>query len=200
MEGSTALSSMSSVISSIENDRQVFRWFLTLISLPAVQQKSSANSKTKTLYQELKKIQIAKMISFLVLALIIISSCLIKLPWIWLAGIFPLVVIAKLFQKNRTCVAAISEQFLIDNIQPGELTQQTLYQTCEKLSRIYNIPSLVDLICHQDFTGRKVLVGAIFFIPFIFRLETWQLLAVTLILYTVILALISSSIILRNLK
>ena len=57
-----SVSSLPSVISSIKNDRQVFRWFLMLISLPAIQQKLSLKNKTKEKYRALRIIQISKIV------------------------------------------------------------------------------------------------------------------------------------------
>ena len=95
---------------------------------------------------------------------------------------------------------AISEQFLLENIQPDELNQQTLYQTCEYLSTKYHIPSLVDIITYQDFIGRKALLGAILVIPFIYPFKSWQIFMAVIIVYLVTLVVVNSSIVLRQLK
>jgi hypothetical protein len=195
-----AVSSMSSVINSIENDRQVYRWFLMLISLPEIQQKLSEEDKTKKEYQALKKIQTAEIATYIALALITVASYLTKEPWTLLLGVLPLAILVILFQRNRKRVAAISEQFLLKNIQPNELNQQTLYQSCEYFSKKYNTPSLVDIITYQDFIGRKVLLGAILFIPFIYPFKSWQILVATLVVYLVTLAIVNTSIVLRKLK
>ena len=195
-----SLSSMNSVLKSIENDRQVYLWFLMLISLPDIQQKLSTNSKTKAAYQNLKNIQVAEIITYATLALTIIGPCLIKQPWDLLLGIFPLVILINLFRKNRLCVAGISEAFLLANIQADTLNKQTLYQTCENLSKEYNVPSLVDIITNQDFIERKILLGAIIFLPFIHPFKTWQLLLVILIIFFTTRAIINTSMVLKRLK
>ena len=195
-----AVSSMSSVLSSIENDRQVYRWFLMLISVPGIQQKLSEQNKIKDEYQSLKKIQITEIITYMALALITIGSIYLKQPWWLLFNLPPLVVLINLFRNNRRCVTAISEQFLLENIQPDDLKGQTLYQTCEYFSKKYNIPSLVDIITFQDFTGRKVLLGAILFIPFIYPFKSWQILIAIIIVYLATLAIVNTSIVLRKLK
>jgi hypothetical protein len=195
-----SVSSMSSVINSIENDRQVYRWFLMFISLPVIRQKLSEQDKIKDEYHALKKIQLAEIITYMVLALVAVAAYLTKEPWALLLGVFPLVILVILFRKNRKCVKAISEQFLLKNIQPDKLTQQTLYQTCEYFSTEYNTPSLVDIITYQDFIGRKVLLGAILFIPFIYPFKSWQILIATLVVYLATLAIVNTSIVLRRLK
>ena len=195
-----AVSSMSSIVSSIENDRYVYRWFLILISLPEIQQKICVQNKKKKEYQALKKIQIAKIIIYITLALIITASCLIKQFGVLLLGVLPLVILVNLFRKNRRCVAAISEQFLLENIQPDELNRQTLYQTCEYLSKKYNIPSLVDIITCQDFIGRKVLLGAILIFIFIFKINDWRALIAVFVVLSATVAILNTSIVLRKLK
>jgi hypothetical protein len=195
-----AVSSMSSIISSIENDRYVYHWFLILISLPEIQQKICVQNKKKEEYQSLKKIQIAKIIIYVALALTITAFCLTKQFWILLLGILPLVILVNLFRKNRRRVAAISEQFLLENIQPDELNRQTLYQTCEHLSKKYNIPSLVDIITCQDFIGRKVLLGAILILIFLFPINDWKILIVVFVVLSATVAILNTSIILRKLK
>ena len=195
-----AVSSMSSVISSIENDRQVYRWFLLLISLPKVQQKLSEDNQIKQEYQTLKKIKKTEILAYVVIVLMIICSYLIKDPLALLLGILPLIALVILFGKNRKSVATISEQFLLKNIKPDELTQQTLYQTCEYCSEKYDIPSLVDIITFQDFIGRKILLGTILFIPFIYPFKSWQILLGILVAYLVTLVIVNSSFVLRRLK
>ena len=95
-----AVSSMSSVLSSIENDRQVYRWFLMLISVPGIQQKLSEQNKIKDEYQSLKKIQITEIITYMALALITIGSIYLKQPWWLLFNLPPLVVLINLFRNN----------------------------------------------------------------------------------------------------
>ena len=194
------VSSMSAVINSIENDRQVYRWFLMFISLAGIKQDLSQVHKTRKEYQTLKKIQITEIITYMVLALIVISSYLIKQPWVLLWGGVLLAILVNLFRKNRRCVAYISEQFLLKNTQPDTLNRQTLYQICEYLSKEYHIPSLVYIITYQDFIGRKVLLGAILFVPFICPFKTWQILMVILIVFLTTLAIVNTSIVLRRLK
>lgn len=195
-----AVSSMACVISSIENDRQVYRWFLMFISLAEIQQILSKQNKTKEEYQSLKKTQKAEIIIYMVLALIMTASCLIKQPWILLLNVLPLAILINLFRKNRRCVAAISKQFLLENTQPDVLSQQTLFQTCEYFSKKYTTPSLVDIITFQDFILRKVLLGAILFLPFICPLKIWQLWIVFFTIYSATLAIVNTSIVLRKLK
>jgi hypothetical protein len=184
-----AVSTMNSVISSIENDRFTYRWFLTLITLPEVQGGFLEKNKINDDYAALKKSQTSKLIFYGVLGLVMAVACLTKQPWALLLGTIPLAFLFKLFRKNRKCVAAISRQFLIENIPLDALEQQTLYQTCESLSKKYSIPSLVDITAGQDSIGRKVLLGGLFFLPFIYFLTTKQVLLVTFILFWAVLAL-----------
>ena len=194
------VSSMSSVIGSIDNDGQVYRWFLILISLAAVQQKLCVNNKISREYQTLKKIQTTEIAVYLVMVLITAVSCLIKQPWLFLLAGVPLMILINLYRKNRRCVAAISERFLLENIQADELNKQTLYQTCEYLSKEYTIPSLVDIITYQDFIARKVLLATVLFLPFIFAFRTWQIWFFTLIILLATIAIVNTSYVLKKLK
>ena len=194
------VSSISSVIGSIDNDRQVYRWFLMFISLSAIQEKLHTQDKTRENYKTLRTVQITEIMTYMVIALVITASYLIKLPWLLLLGGIPLIILVNLFRKNRRLVAMISEQFLLENIRPQELSGQTLYQTCEYLSREYNIPSLVDIITYQDFIARKVLLATILFLPFLCAFKTWQIWGVTLTIFLATLAIVNTSIVLRRIK
>ena len=196
----TDVSSMSSILSSIENDRQVYSWFLLLIKHPRVLQKHSLNEKTKNEYKRLNSGLMAETVSYNVLALIMVTACLLKEPWALLLGILPLLALFSLFKKNKKCVAAISEVFLTEYIRPDDLKKQTLFQTCEYVSKEYTIPSLVDIIAHQDFTARKVLLATFLFIPFVLPLKTWQILLATLIVIFITLTILNTNFILRRIK
>jgi len=194
------VSSMSSVIGSIDNDGQVYRWFLILISLPGIRQKLCLQHKTNQAYQILKKIQLTETAVYAVLTLITLIFCFKKQPWILLWTGIPLVMLVNLFRKNRRCVAAISEQFLLENVDPDQLKKQTLYQTSEYLSQQYSIPSLVDIITYQDFIARKVLLATVLFLPFIFAFKTWQIWFFTIIILLGTIAIVNTSYVLRRLK
>jgi len=196
----TDVSSMSSILSSIENDRQVYSWFLLLINQPKLIQKLSLKDKTKENYKRLKSGQMAETVSYNILALVMLTACLLKEPWALLLGILPLLAMFSLYKKNRKCVVAISEDFLLEHIRPDDLKKQTLFQTCEYVSKEYNIPSLVDIITHQDFTARKVLLATFLFIPFVLPLRTWQILLATLIIIIITMAILNTSFVLRRIK
>lgn len=195
-----AVSSMNSILASIENDRQVYRWFLMLVCLPEARNMLCVQHIIKEKYQTLKKVQIGEIITYLVMASILSVSCFLKQPWDLLAESIPLMALGSLYLNNRRCVAAISEQFLLKNLEPDKLNHQTLYQTSEYFSKKYNIPSLVDIITFQDRTARIVLLASILFIPFIYPFKTWQIYAVTFAVVSTTLAIADSSPILRRLK
>jgi len=195
-----AVSSMTSVLSSIEHDRQTYQWFLMLMTLSDIQKDLCGNTAIKQEYQALKKIQIAEILAYLSLALIMAVSCFLKQPLGMLTGAVPLIVLCRLFRKNRSCVARISREFLVKHILPQELKKQTLYQTCEYLSKQYKIPSLVDVIAGQDFVGRKVILGAVLFIPFICPFKNYQILIATVIVYFATIAALNTSVVVRKLK
>ena len=194
------VSSMASILASIENDHQVYRWFLLFISLSKIQQKLAIHDDIKQKYQSLKAIQTAEIFSYLAFILILITCYVIKQPLGLLGEALPITLLFNLFRKNRRCVAGISKQFLEDNIQPEALAGQTLFQTCEILSRQYTLPSLVDIITFQDFTGRKVLLASIFFLPFIYPFNSWQIVIALLTILSTTLIIINSSVVLRRLK
>jgi hypothetical protein len=195
-----AVSTMSSVISSIENDRYTYRWFLTLICLPEVQKGLSAQNKAQEDYAALKMIQINKIVLYLLLVGVILFAYLIRQPLVVLIELVPLAALVYLFRKNCGRVAAISRQFLLENISSDELERQTLYQISEYFSKKYNIPSLVDITAGQDSIGRKVILGAIFFLPFIYALSTRQLLLVSFIAFCASLAIVNTAALLRKFK
>ena len=196
----SSVSSMPSILSTISNDRQAYRWFLMIISIHEVQEKLSLKNKIKEQYRALRNVQIIKAILYIAFPLFMIFSFLLRQPWVLVGEILPLLTLLPLFRTNRQCVVSISEQFLLDNFQPKDLSQQTLYQICEYLSKKYNTPSLVDIITRQDFIGRKVLLITILFLPFAYHLKTWQTWIVILTVFSATVAIVNVSIVLRRLK
>jgi hypothetical protein len=170
------------------------------ISHPEVKQKLSVHAKIRQEYRSLKRIQSTKIVGYAALAMVMTAFGLIKQPlgFIW-AG--PLVVVlVSLFHKSRRCVAVISEQFLLDNILPEEINRQSLFQICEGLSQAHSIPSLVDIITYQDTIGRKVLLGTVLFLLFVYPLNSWQVLVGTGAIAGATLVIGNAPIVLRRLK
>ena len=114
----SAVSSMSSVLSSIENDRQVYRWFLMLISLPDIRQTLCSQAKTKEDYRTLKNIQTTEIITYILLALIMTASCFTGQHWGLCLGILPLIILVSLFKKNRRITVNSNRISLYDSIFP----------------------------------------------------------------------------------
>lgn len=201
------VSSLTSVLASIENDRQAYRWFLILITLRKVRQDlccpKQGEASQRHNYKTLKKIQLTEIFVYGIIVLIGIVSWLIKQPGVFLLEAIPWVLLVRIFKHNRQCVAAISKELLLKNIPPQELDRQTLFQMCEYFSKKHNIPSLVDIIAFQDSFSRKGLLAIILFLPFscfFSTLNVLQLLAVNVAVFILIQAFVNASIVLRRLK
>ena len=193
----SATINMQAIKNSIASDRQTYRWFLMLICLPDIRQQLSAMDNGQAQYKSIKRIRIAEVGMYALLAALWAAVFVSRQPWGFLLGMIPLAMLAYLSKKSRQRVAAISEEFLLKN---ADLGQQTLFELCEGLSKKFNIPSLVDTITHQDFIVRKSLLYTIVFISIISSHDAWTMWNVLFAIYFLVLAAFNTSIILQKLK
>jgi len=193
-------SSITSVISSIQNDRQVFSWFSMLVSIPEVQQTLATQDKLSLEYLAIKKIQTTAIITYLAGTLLVLEACLLQQPWILCGTILPIAILILLSRSKRLRVSIISKEFILKNIPSEKLNQQTLYQICENLAKKYNIPSLVDIITNQDFIRRKILLAGIPLIFFTCAFKTWQAGIIIFVILAITTVVINTSSHLRKLK
>ncbi len=195
-----AVSSIESIQSSIETDRQVYRWFLMLISLPLIKNQLSDISQSSQLYKKAQKIIIAEMVIYGTLMILIFSIYMTHQKLLALAVLPLFLILQRIYAANRYCVAKISVLLLRRDFEPSQLASQTIFQICEHYSRKLDIPSLVDIITRQDGIARKTLIYANVFACFIYPLDFWHIWAVIIFSFYLVLAATHTSFIFNKLK
>lgn len=194
------VSSLEAILSSIETDEQVYRWFSFLVVQSGVRESIFKTNNSQALYDELKKTNFLQgvlyLILFFALFLILFSK---QFPYLLfgLVFIYPLL---KVHNKKKKLIVSLSRNVLTQDFKPDELPQKTLYQIGEIYSRKYNIPSLVDTIYVLDNTSRKAIIFAFVFTAFIYPLKVWQITVSMILAYLLAQILIKTSIIYKHLK
>ncbi len=195
------VSSLESLVSSIDVDNQVYQWFLLLITRPKVISQLQSSAEITEKYATLKKTFIHQRILlclFLVTALILIAfKYYLFLPLV-LLFFLPLWKVSKIKKES---LLAISTYLLKSTFDPETLPTKTLYQISEIFSRDYKIPSLVDAIYIQDNIARKTIIFTFVFTAWIYPLANiWSVFLSVFIAYFTIQALMSTSLFYNNLK
>ena len=200
----TTVSSLESLISSINTDNQVYRWFTFLVSQRAVEQHLKDIKGIDLLYGNLvKTVFMQKSLGILLICFLITLIIFEKYLYFWLGVIF-LYAFMKLHSMKKQCVVKISSHMLTHDFEQSKLSQMTLYQLAEYYSKEFKIPSFVDAIYALDDICRKSLL-LIFIVHitvymFIYQFPIWQMICSIFVIYYTIYNIINSSLVYRHLK
>jgi hypothetical protein len=195
-----AVSSIESIRSSIETDRQVYRWFLMLITTPTVKSRLNGITANQDIYRRLRTITLGESACYLAGVIVLVYALSLKKPLILLAGIFLIYLLQKFYAANRQAVAQLSSELLNADFPEPALGSQTLFQICEHYGLTLNIPSLVDIITRQDAIARHTLIYANIFACFIYPMSFWSIWIVILSSFYLMLAAVNTSLIFNKLK
>jgi hypothetical protein len=195
-----AVSSLESIQSSVETDRQVYRWFLMLISVPTVKARLSGTPANRELYQRLRVIALGEIACYAAGVIVLASALNLKQPALLLAGIVLLYMLQKLYAANRRTTAQLSANLLTADFSGPSLGNQTLFQICEYYGRALDIPSLVDTITRQDAIARNTLIYANIFACFIYPMNFWSIWILILSSFYLVSAAVHTSVIFNKLK
>lgn len=168
------VSTLEALISSIDHDEQVYRWFAFLAGQPNIKAKFGKEGAGKDLYRHLQSTGARRKMLGLT-ALFFMTGVLYfeQMPYLWVTVLF-LFPFAKLEHDHKKWVKEISTQLLVHDFEPAELRQKTLYQISEIYSRKYNIPSFVDAVYFADAITRKSILLAVICLPFVIQMSLWQ--------------------------
>ncbi len=194
-----AVSSLEAILSSIETDEQVYRWFTLLIIQPEVV-KHLASSTSDQLYAKLKQFTVLQRTIYLACFLGLVAVIFWKKFLYLTLGLIVIYPLYKIHKDKKKIVIEISSTLLQKDYEKNELSQKTLYQLCEIYSRKYNIPSLVDTIYALDNISRKAIIFTFIFTAFIYPLKVWQIFLSIFIAFLLIQAVLKTSFIYKNLK
>lgn len=166
-----SVSSIDSICSSIENDHHVYRWFIKFISHPEVKKRLENSLSDQKTYKALKNIELCKNAAFVFLLSVFAAAFIAKQNLLLVLGIPILFGIHKLTESHKQKVAAISRSILTLDRDAIKLEAQTLYQICENYGQLLKIPTLVDVIAHQDDILRHTVIYACVITCFIYPLD-----------------------------
>ena len=155
---------------SIHTDWQVHRWFLCLVLNGEARRFLETEQQAKKYCQLLQKMSFFS--SFLYVLLLLSSTLFVmtRSPaclGVILLGLGGLIYI---FGQSKDAVVFLSHKLVNKDFPPEKLGQTTLYQMGEYYARQYAVPSMVDVICAQDYLQRKailfiIVVGFFYKIP-----------------------------------
>jgi hypothetical protein len=192
------ISGLKTLLSSINNDYQVYRWFLFLIMSQQVRTKIKELPLWNALYSFLNRyIFIHWLVTTLFLSSLIIA---IKHPFFLLFNIALIIPLYVLHRNKKRLVVQLAEALLKNDFSQTDLNQKTLYQIAEILSRNYKIPSLVDVIYNADQFIRKSVIFMFVLSSFILFLKLWQLYLIIAATYFIVYLLFNSFFIFKTLK
>jgi hypothetical protein len=194
------VSSLEAILSSIETDDQVYRWFSFLVVQPALKKSIVNQDSTTKVYDALKKINLFQGLIYIFLLVALFYILWSKQFIYLLLGLLFIYPLFKIHSLKKKYVVELSRILLTRDFKPEEISQKTLYQLGEIYSRKFNIPSLVDTIYALDNTSRKAIIFAFVFTAFIYPLKVWQIFASMILAYLLTQILIKTSVIYKHLK
>ncbi len=169
-----AITSMSSLQSTIETDKHVFRWFMYLITEPAVKSDIILDQNTQKRYDQLKTTISYQRISCLFLLCLLFFTYYSKQYLLLFLGAALLCFCIILHQKIRKMVSQISIHLISQDFQQSNFDQKTLYQIGEFYGRKYKIKSLVIAMTSVDAIIRRMVLYALIFATFILPSNFFQ--------------------------
>ncbi len=166
-----AVSSIDSICSSIENDHHVYRWFIKFISHPEIKKRLEKSLSDQQAYKAVRNLELFKSAAFFFLMAIFVTAFLAKQNLLLILGIPVLYGIHRLTELHKKKIAEISRSILNLDRDAIKLEAQTLYQICEHYGQMLKIPTLVDVIAHQDDILRHTVIYACVITCFIYPLD-----------------------------
>jgi len=186
-------SSIEAIESTIQYDRQVCRWFQFLIQKVLVLDKSSSHRLNQK-----KKLSIIIFIQNLLYGILFPMSIFVWFNFnVNLLGFLLILIIAAfmVYRLRSRMISTLALELIRQDFLPKDLPCKTLYQIGEYYSRVYHIPSLVDVITAYDRYSRWIL----FLIPvnliFIYPLSLINIFFLTAVFYVGIHGILNSSIV-----
>lgn len=194
------ITSMTSLRSSIETDKHVFRWFMYVVTRPAVLTDLIIDKNARELYDRLKRAVSYQRILCVFLLCLLLSAYFSKKYLILLCSAVILYVCVNLHLKIKKLIIEISVHLLARDYQPSQFGRQTLYQIGEFYARKYNIKSLVSSMTSVDSIMRRVVFGAWMLLTFIIPLSFFQFWILIICIYFIAYAIVHLSLIYNRLK
>ena len=154
------VSSLRAVQNTIRYDTQVAFWFRQLLFRPELRASLETDPPAKVNYAT------ASLFHGLETALFVCEACFLVAALIFDQVFAALVAIALAIaahnagDRKRAALSRIGSGLVRQELVADALPRTTLYQMCERLSRRYNVPSLIDTITYSDAVLRRAIVTA----------------------------------------
>jgi len=198
------VSSIQAITSSIQCDFQVYRWFDSLVTLPAVKNLLISKSAAKQPYIDLKKTTFFQNFLTGILLGVFIIFFLTHNPLILVLTAPVIYYCFKIHKRARALVSQISSLLFAQDFEDSKLRQNTLYQLMEFYGNTYRVPSFIDVISRLDDICRKVLLllllADFIIYAFIYQFPLWINVLFIMALYYSIYALLNSTFFYRHIK
>ena len=194
------VSSFGSLSGSIKYDRQVYHWFLLLITRPAVKAGLIQNEELRSAHQRIALNHWKERAGYLYALTVAVGAFYSRDYYLLLLIVPSLFLLKKIFSDNRDAVAKIGMALITRDFTQDKLFASTLYEISEHYARTLNIPSLVDMITAQDLILRFVVIYAYLFFLIVSPQDFLQLILCTLIVYFGVLFCLNNPFILSRLK
>ena len=168
---------------SIETDRHVFHWFLSLVRNPAVKTDLRDVPGVPEVYRRLT-IQLWLAALCVAAGVLVLLFVLFTRQYLYLSIGLPLL-LAGLIIKNRAgaCIAEISLALALKIFGEKNFSQSTLYMISEKLGERYHSKALVEAMISVDSLMRGLMIGTLVVVILVHPLEFWPGLLVLIIVY-----------------
>jgi hypothetical protein len=154
------ITTFEAVEQTIHKDNKVLRWFLLLISHPPIRQHLCQLYDNQQAFSQLKKaLWVQQLINIGILGLVIVI--IVKPSTVWLGVAIAFIFLgAQSNRRKKHAIALISRRLLETDFSSQQLEHLSLYQIGEVYSERFHIPSLVDVLFHQDQWGRWTMLAA----------------------------------------
>jgi hypothetical protein len=179
------VSSINVILSSIETDYYVYKWFLFLVGTPEIKAQLSQQKGTTSCYSSISAVTVLQILLYGVFLICTWYIFLIRQYYLlWFYFLFVGAGWCLFFFKRKYLVKLAS--FLLKSDFPeGEIGNITLYQLSEDYSKKLSIASVVDTIYASETTLRATFKISFICTVFIFMFRIWNtffLVALSLVL------------------
>ncbi|MCK5014923.1 MAG: hypothetical protein KAS66_14015 [Candidatus Omnitrophica bacterium] len=153
-------SNIETIINSIKYDPQVYHWFSSLIMRPKI--KNELTDDDPTLARSFHVSGTTRLLYYL------FSAFVFTFLWLFantknyvylICVLLFLILCIGCVRKNKKIIILLSRKLLTKTYPGNTISSKTLYQVAEIYSRIYGIPSMIDVIYHWDHILQKTMMA-----------------------------------------
>ena len=176
------ITSQKALLSTIQTDAQVYRWFLFLILQKNVREEFGEQEELKSIYSKIELFLKLEKFIYLLFLCVLVGIGIWGVKYVYLIVI---VIGGKEFLsfQNKKNVCTVCEKLIDRDFKQFDFEHKTLFQIGEWYKCKYNIFSLLEAIMFVSSFERKVMLYVIVFATFIIPLNFWYSVGVFLMAY-----------------